>query len=357
MITQRDIIARLVRDGISFPPMTLRFGPWKPAVDGDRPDGEATAAWRGKALSFVLGVKAQATPKGLQGAVDQVKLYAASCGRPPLIVLPYLSDENLKRLEEANVSGLDLCGNGIIHIPGKMLVLRTGQPNLFRQSDTVKNAYAGDTSIVARALVLRQSFTAVKDLVEFIQDRQGGITFSTVSKALKKLEEDVVISRQGSTVSVVQRDRLFDRLLQAYKTPKVSGRFQGRCSIPLATATKELVRAAKQMDARITLTGEASAERYVVMAREPILQAYVSQPPSLLLRQASLRVETTERFPDLELIETTDKRMFFDGREKNGIPYSSPVQAWLELASGDKRQREVAEQLREALLRGDEVGA
>jgi hypothetical protein len=47
---------------------------------------------------------------------------------------------------------------------------------------------------------------------------------------------------------------------------------------------KELVRAAKQVGARIVVTGEASAERYTVLAREPILQVYLSQPPSLLLK-------------------------------------------------------------------------
>jgi len=357
MITQQEIVAKLFRDGLKLPPVVLQFASWAPAEGGDRPSGIATATWRGKTLEFVVEVKAQVSPKVLQVVMDQAQRLASRWGKPPMIVVPYLSDENLQKLEEADLSGLDLSGNGVLCIPGKLLILRTGQPNLFRQSDIVKNAYAGDTSMVARALLLRPAFGAVTDLVDFIQDRQGEITFSTVSKALKKLEEDVVIRRQSNAISLIQPDRLLGRLLLAYKPPREAERLQGRCGIPLATAMNGLVRAAKQTNAKIAMTGEASADRYAVLAREPILQVYINQPPSFLLAQAGLRMEATPRFPDIELIETTDKRVFFDVREKNGIPYSSPVQTWLELAGGDKRLREVAEQLREALLRGREVGA
>lgn len=356
MITQQEILSRLFREGLSFPPLNLQFLPWDQDMPEGRPDGLLKATWREETFEFLFEVRNLATPRAMQITIDQARRVASGCGKAPMVILPYLSPENLKLLEDENLSGLDLNGNGVICIPRNLLVVRSGNPNLFLQSDPIKNVYAGDTSIVARALILRPTFAAVKELVEFIQGRQGRITFPTVSKALKKLEEDLVVSRQQGGVALIQRDRLLGRLLKAYKPPRVSERFQGRCGAALATVMQGLVRQAKQSGAPIALTGGGSADRYVVMAREPIAQVYVSQPPSLLLKQAGLPVEATPRFPDLELIETTDKRVFFDVREKDGIPYSSPVQAWLELASGDKRQQEVAVQLRDILMRGTEPG-
>ena len=63
------------------------------------------------------------------------------------------------------------------------------------------------------------------------------------------------------------------------------------------------------------------------------------------------RVQETSRFIDFELQETDDPTVFFGLRVKQGLPYASPVQVFLECSSGDKRERETAGQVREAILR------
>jgi hypothetical protein len=65
------------------------------------------------------------------------------------------------------------------------------------------------------------------------------------------------------------------------------------------------------------------------------------------LRQA---MEPTTRFPDLELLETADPLVYFDQRTEEGVPYASPIQCWLELQAGDKREREASNQVRELVL-------
>ena len=56
-------------------------------------------------------------------------------------------------------------------------------------------------------------------------------------------------------------------------------------------------------------------------------------------------------FPNLRLHETTDETAFFDVRSQNGCPWAAPMQTYLELMTGEKRDRETAEQLRSLLLR------
>ena len=61
-----------------------------------------------------------------------------------------------KRLEREGVSGLDLCGNGVVTVPGEWLVYRTGKPNLYPQSFPIKNVFRGASSLVARVFLLRR---------------------------------------------------------------------------------------------------------------------------------------------------------------------------------------------------------
>ena len=44
--------------------------------------------------------------------------------------------------------------------------------------------------------------------------------------------------------------------------------------------------------------------------------------------------------------------MYFDARRESGLVWASPVQTYLELNAGDKRDQETALQVRELILRG-----
>lgn len=57
------------------------------------------------------------------------------------------------------------------------------------------------------------------------------------------------------------------------------------------------------------------------------------------------------RFPDLELIESRDDAVFMDRQPSaDGVPAASPVQCWLELREGDKRQQDAAVLVREQIM-------
>jgi len=58
----------------------------------------------------------------------------------------------------------------------------------------------------------------------------------------------------------------------------------------------------------------------------------------------------TSRFADFELAETDDATVFFDARSRNGLPYASPIQAYVECRAGDKREKETADQVAGVIL-------
>jgi hypothetical protein len=95
-------------------------------------------------------------------------------------------------------------------------------------------------------------------------------------------------------------------------------------------------------------TGLSSVAQYAVMQREELLSLYCPRLEALLEELPGSR---TERFPNLELIETEDEPIYFDAREQVGFRWASPVQVFLELMAGDKRDRETGERVGALLLK------
>ena len=50
-------------------------------------------------------------------------------------------------------------------------------------------------------------------------------------------------------------------------------------------------------------------------------------------------------------METEDETVYFDAREERDFWWASPVQVYLELMAGDKRDQETAEQVKSLILK------
>lgn len=102
--------------------------------------------------------------------------------------------------------------------------------------------------------------------------------------------------------------------------------------------------------ARSALSGRSSIEAYAVMGRDEPAVIFTDAMDRLMEAWGD-RIQETSRFIDFELRETNDPTVYFDVRVKQGLPYASPIQVFLECSSGDKRERETAQQVRELILR------
>jgi hypothetical protein len=356
MISEEAIFKALQEQRIQLPPLTVRLVKRQPrlralAEDSYQPDALVELAWKRRRWKFLVELKAAATAKVFENALAAAQVAAQKARLNPMIVLPYLSPENLARLEERGVSGLDLCGNGIATVLGEVLVLRTGQPNRFPRSEPIRNVYRGDSSLIGRAFLAKPRYRAVGEIIKAIQARGGGISFATVSKVLKTLEADLIVDRSEGQIRLLQADKLLEQLAVNYRPPKVIERYVGKVDISERKLPKTLAEAAHRLGSRLVLTGAASATQYSVAAREPIVAAYCGVSPREVLASLGTRFEETDRFPNLDLTYTEDNPPYFESFEQDGLEYASPVQAYLELASGDKRQKETADQIREYVLR------
>lgn len=335
---------------VGFPPLEILLQAPEGLVAGRlrprlRPDLFLSAGWEGKWYSFVVEYKTSSTPRLLQSAIQQASLFADAIREDslPMVIVPYLSPDALDRLIEAEVSGIDLSGNGVVLVPGELFVYRTGARNKFPSSAPIKNVYRGATSLVSRVFFARRAFPSVTEVSKEVRRRGGEISMSTVSKALRGLQEDLVVGREGA-IRLLQPARLLDFLTANYRSPSVGRRVSGRVD----DAAQTLRRFATNARERGLLVAGNLPSRYVVMpSSDEALNVYTSSAGELL---RDVDFEETTRFANVRLLECRDRTVYFDRREADGFFWISPLETYLELANEGKREREAAEQLRADLV-------
>ncbi len=341
MLTANEALDRIRVGELVFEPFRMRMSEAPLGTEGRAPDWWLSLEWAGSAHRFAVEYKSQATPKALTAAIAQAEAVAGD--DRPMVMAPYLGPDALDRLLERSVSGIDFSGNGVIIVPGEWLVLRTGSENRYPDNKPIRAVYSGTSSLVGRALLLRREFPQLKGIREEITRRGGEISLGTVSKVIRALEEDLVVVREPA-IRTVQPDLLLDRLVTGYQPPVVDRVID--LQVPDVPGTLDVLASrADELGLRLVVQSE---RRYVVAPTSvDRVVIYADSLPRLL---EDIDVETDPAFPNISVRQTSDQRVYFDRRRAGAIPYAPPLQVYLELASGGKRERETASQLRDDLL-------
>ena len=177
------------------------------------------------------------------------------------------------------------------------------------------------------------------------------MSLSTVSKALKTLGDDLVVTREP-TIRLLQPDKLLEKLNENYEPPMVRQRVRIKISEESGKVLELLSKQSQALDVPLVASGISSVTRYAVMQRGDLLSVYCPRLEGLL---ELLPGNQTDRFPNLELVETDDETVYFDARQEGDFWWASPVQVYLELMAGDKRDQETAEQVKSLILKDIEV--
>jgi hypothetical protein len=306
---------------------------------------------------FVFEYQHNWTRKSRMEAVERLR---RAHGRKliPLLLTPYLSEQILDELVEERISAIDGCGNGLLIAPPGLFILTGGKkPKQHRKRSPPARLAIYESSNVAtlvpRVFLSYPSFpttTAVLDAcharIMALADTPTPLTLSTVSKALRQLDEELVTESRGRERRLRDPERLLQHLERGFRLPSAS---------PVLLKTRlsadELwPRLHEQRpNLEFVMTGRASATHYTSLAGPERLQLYVSDSS---LAQQALQAKASSAFPNLELIETADEAPYFDSYDDSGVILSSRLQCYLELArvGADPREREMAERLRVKIL-------
>ena len=355
IVSESEVAERLRTGQLALPPLRLNLQESEVrSRTGSRSDFLIQASWRGEQVWFAAEWKAQSTPKAFDEALRRIQSATLPPDCLPLLVLPYLRESQLTVLEQSGISGIDLCGNGVVIALGRFFVFRTGAKNQFPTYSPIKNVYRKNTSMVARLLLGTPNFKGVSDLCTALNYRnllvsKWGRTpmhLGTVSKALKALSEDLIVDRtQG--VQLLQAGKLLDKLQENYKPTDSGNRVSLQVDSGQTSLTELLRKNADLVGLPIVATGLSSVSRYATMQRGYVLSVYCPRIGPLLERLPGTQ---NSFFPNVELVETEEEPLYFCAQVEDNFLWASPVQTYLELMNGDKRDRETAGQVRSLLL-------
>ncbi len=345
-ITESEMLSRLQTGATLLRPFVIRSAEFGVSFE-DRADARLQVGVPGRPESyrFVVESKSRATPQTVQSAMSQVRAYLKP-DEWPLIQVPYLSPERLEELEKAEISGVDLCGNGIIVIPGSIYVFRTGAENQYPDSRPLSNPYRGRSAMVGRLLLRQPEWESLSAIAAALGPSGAALSLPQVSKAVQAMSEDLIVAKNDGRITLAEPLRLLDRLAREWRAPAD----RGRCALRLGSGKLEVSKLSASADLNWAVTGESSVARYVPFSQGGPRRIAVS---SLPLARSLLggTPEPVANFADVELIETDEAGYYFDNEiDPVGIRWASRLQTWLELQAGDGRQQEAAADLRGRLL-------
>lgn len=360
MPTEKEMLDQLRQGKVQLPPLTLRHLDDQLNVGKDkRIDAYIEAKWKRKSARFAVECKALSTPKFFQNSINYLKSLPLPKNVFPMLVMPFLSEQQLKELGRVGISGIDLCGNCVVVSPGTFSVFRSGGKNRFPSSAAIKNIYRKNSSMVGRGFFIYPDFQAVQDIRATINQRnllvnrwdKKPMSLSTVSKVLKTMVDDLIVTR-AETIRLLQPDKLLEKLSENYSPPLVKKRIRLKISENNKSILKLLSEQSQQLELPLIASGTSSVTRYTVMQRGDLLTVYCPKVEMLLNR---LPGSQSDRFPNLELLETDEETVYFDARQEDGFWWTSPLQVYMELMAGDKRDQETAEQLKDLILNNARV--
>jgi hypothetical protein len=345
-IKEALMLSRLQEGSVLLPPLVVKScSVLNPA---DRADARVELALPGglEGFRFVVELKARATPQSIQLAMVQAKS-AAKSGEWPMIQVPFLSEERLGELEQEGVSGVDLCGNGVVIVPGRLYVMRTGAPNRYRDSRPLSNPYRGRSAMVARMLLQCPEWNSLSELAEAVKTTGAKLSLPQVSKAVQALCEDLIASKRAGVITLKEPMRLLDRLASEWRGLQV----RGRQALRLPTGLDLAMVLTSNPSLKWAVTGESSVTRYAIFSQGGARRIAVSDLP-LAITLLSGQPEPVPNFADVELLETEEPGLYFGNAvDEAGVRWASRLQTWLELQSGDARQQIAAKDLRSQILK------
>ena len=221
-VTEREIIQYLQRAGEQFAPLRInRLEEQVNLPQGFQADAIIEFSIQdGPAFKALVEITPVPTPKNILEKARQLADYMSKASKTnmiPMVIAPYIGKRQGQILADKGISWMDISGNMLIRVSNQIYIERTGQRNRFPDTAPIKKIFQGTSSLVSRALLLKpEGFSSLYEVVNFINERNANITMSTVSKVLKSLEEELLINRNTSLISVPDRGKLLDRLTESY---------------------------------------------------------------------------------------------------------------------------------------------
>jgi hypothetical protein len=293
------------------------------------------------------------TPKAISQKCNALKSSFSELRKSklvPMIIAPYISKKQSKVLCDEGISWIDLSGNMLLNIPPGIYIERTGKPNKFPDTALIKKVYQGTSSLVIRALLLNpEGFSSLSEIVDFINNRNGKITLATVSKVLKSLEEELLITRKKTGIYVKQPQQLLENLAAGYADYSRSKK--DRNYKYDVNNVDELCRAFYKADVDFACCGFYAAKIKGLGVTEQI-SIFIKSAQDLkkALKIALDIASPDDEFGQVTFIETKNPCVWFNSQGETFQKVVDDLELYLEMVNDRPRGPKIARQLKERII-------
>lgn len=227
---------------------------------------------------------------------------------------------------------------------------RPGKPNKFPDTSPIKKIYEGTSSLVCRALLLNpKGFTSLYEIVDFINQRNGSITTGTVSKVLKSLEEELIVSKSESIIALKKPEVLLDNLTEGYLN--YSKRKRDRKYKYDIENTNDLEALFEDFQIEYAYCGFYAAKRKSLGITDKISIFIKSiQEVKKALKRNSIMATPDEEYGQVTFIEAKNPCVWFNIQEEPFNNIVDDLELYLEMVNDKPRGPKIAKQLKERIL-------
>jgi hypothetical protein len=310
----------------------------------------------GTTFKALVEVSPVPTPKNILDKTRLLNDYVNKMGNPdnivPMIVAPYIGAKQARILADEGISWIDLTGNMSVRVSDQIYIERTGKPNRFPDTSPIKKIFQGKSALVSRALLLKpDGFSKLNEIVDFINSRNANVSISMVSKVLKALEEELLVTKDEKGISVTDSEKLLDRLTEGYRNSTERKR---RNSYKYATDKFDEMlfefNERREIDFLICGIYAAQIKGLAVTDQKTIFVKDIEKVRRAIV-QNQIRITPDTEFGNLNIIETNDPGVWFNAAIKPISAVVDDIELYLEMMVDTPRGPEIAEQLRKRILR------
>ena len=345
MNAARDLLGRVPNvEGLSVR-QELRLG------SGDPVDGLVEFEHGDESYALVIEIKVNGAPRVVRSAVHRLRGYLAHAhesgladsGRRliPMFVSTYLSSKSRAICRDHEVAYLDLLGNARLAF-GPVYIERAvaGRPK--PETRALRSIFSPKAGAILRVL-LRDPDRAwrVTDLVH-----AANVSLGHVSNVRKALLDREWIRKQDGGIVLTQPDALLKTWREEYRQPAgpcISGytRFHGD-ELGQRLSGKLNSRPPRP---RAVYSSHSAAQWFAPFARSGTLTFYADRQGASMV-QETLELTQVPRGANAIVRIPTDESLFEDAvQPAPGVFCASPIITYLDLWTGNDRDREAAEHL------------
>jgi len=368
-MTEKEVMEKFMELPGRYNP--LRFSELKEGVvtiKGFQPDAiTAISLEDGPSYAALIEFVPVANPKSIRLKCRMLVDYICELGQEKvglsIVIAPFIGETQAEILKEQGVSWLDLSGNMMINVPGRIYIERTGNKNKFPDSAPIKKIFQGTSSLVIRALLLKtEGFSSQYEIVDFINSRNASITTATVSRVLKSLEEELLINKTKSSISVINREKLLDKLTDGYtNSSKRKGVKKYKLS---AKDVKKVFCALFERGVDYAACGFYAAQiKGLAVTTQATILIKNYEEAKKAFNLSNVKVEPDSEFGNLTLVETKDNCVWFNIKKVAPLIVAplitvtvDDIELYLEMLVDTPRGPRIAELLRKRILGGQSDG-